>query len=862
MEQALEIVEEKLIPETHFVRVRILEDYGFYKKNDIVTLDECDADDLVLEGKAIQVCISCDRKATRYHCNHDTGINEHLCERHYSAWEPGLANVKIEDKLFSYYEGGITNTIPTRQINFEEFLEFLQEDSELKSKIREEKDKDKRQQLKRGLPYITFSGIFSTRGKTNLIESSGYACFDVDDIQDREKVLDRIISDKYTFCCWESPSGAGLKFLVKIPFVKSDEEYKKYWNAIARHYNINENDEATKDISRACYISYDPYPFFHRDSEIFLDKLDDTVISKISEPVEEVKKSKDESRSGLEYRRIIALFREGKTREEICKIMTAYSKWISSPEQYRQHQLDNAESFVLSEQEGREKSKDKPELILPHEGKLISEFATEVSNVLKDKNILFYRVDAKELVEIERSGFRGIKPNRFITLAERFIIPQARIWNKHAEKWEYKEKSMWTELAGTLLASSILQDSLPQIKRIFTIPLPIMYEGKLTFPIKGYDKRFESWLQHDAPEIDNTNIDLLEAKKVIEEIYSEFCFKDNQDKINAIAALLTPYCRGIFKSFNTRTPVNFYLGNRERAGKDYCAGITGIVYEGAALEDSPISNSENERSNNTDELRKKVLAAMISGRKRMHFSNNKGYIDNAVLEGFTTAERWSDRILGRSENLSFDNEIDFSLSGNVGVTFTADFANRSRFIRLLLDVEDANSRNFKKSNLHGWVKENRSLILSALYSLVNNWITKGMPSGSKPFTSFPEWARVVGGIMECAGYGSPCSPDKETLTLAGDIETNDMKQLFELCYEQIPEEFVKKEVIRNLVSMHGEEIFSSYDFTKRADQIKLALKISKYVGRVLSSIRLVVKDSSVRASRQEYKFTKKEGGLL
>lgn len=62
-------------------------------------------------------------------------------------------------------------------------------------------------------------------------------------------------------------------------------------------------------------------------------------------------KTKDNSRSGLEYRKVIALFRKGKTRAEIIKEMQAYAKWVSAPEQYRQHQLDSAENFVLQEQD-------------------------------------------------------------------------------------------------------------------------------------------------------------------------------------------------------------------------------------------------------------------------------------------------------------------------------------------------------------------------------------------------------------------------------------------------------------------------------------------------------------------------------
>ena len=50
-------------------------------------------------------------------------------------------------------------------------------------------------------------------------------------------------------------------------------------------------------------------------------------------------------------------------------------------------------------------------------------------------------------------------------------------------------------------------------------------------------------------------------------------------------------------------------------------------------------------------------------------SNNKGRLNNAVFEAIITAEKYSDRILGKSELLTFDNEMEFSLSGNVGIGF-------------------------------------------------------------------------------------------------------------------------------------------------------------------------------------------------
>jgi hypothetical protein len=503
-------------------------------------------------------------------------------------------------------------------------------------------------------------------------------------------------------------------------------------------------------------------------------------------------------------------------------------------------------------------------LILAGTGKLISKFAKELAEVIKHKNTLFYRHEAKDIVEISRvkgceeemtyTGFLEITPNRFISLIERYIIPKIEVTGKGGIVNIF-EKSMNKESASVILSSQEFQESLPQISRIFTIPLPILYKDELTFPNRGYDKRFNSWLPYNAPNITTDNMTLADAKELIDIMLKEFCFKNELARTNAIAALLTPFLRGLFPTFSTRTPVFFYEANRERCGKDYLAGITGILYEGSALEETPISVSE-KSSSSSEEIRKKITAAFINGRKRLHFSNNRGHIDNAVFESFTTNSKYSDRPLGKSTMVSFDNEMDVSLSGNIGVTYTADFANRCKFIRLFLDIEDANQRKFENPDLQEWVKTHRGLVLSALYMLVKNWIDNGKPLGQIPFTSFPHWAQVCGGIMEAAGYDNPCSPDPE-LCVTGDTETLEMKALFELCYANYPERVINKETIRNLISGSG-ELFGYLDLNTRSDQTKFGIKIIRFTNRVLSGIRLLPRDESVRSSRMEYVFTKKD----
>lgn len=495
---------------------------------------------------------------------------------------------------------------------------------------------------------------------------------------------------------------------------------------------------------------------------------------------------------------------------------------------------------------------------LPGNGVLISEFADKLVKKFKTTEELFLRKDLNEIVEVYEDSFKIIKSKRFITLAERYFKPWTKIWMKSGGTIQVT-KSMNSQTASVVLASPNFQDKIPKIKRIFTVPIPIIYNDKLTFPKKGYDPRFESWMNFGSPTI--KEIPLEDAKKIFYKIYYEFCFQNKQDYTNAIAHLITPFLRGLFSDFNVRTPLFCWLANRERAGKDYGAGIQGLVLEGAAVSEAPISTGGYGGSSGNEELRKKIVSALISGKKRLHFENNKGRLNSAVLEGVLTSKFYSDRLLGKNETPNFSNEIDFSISGNVGISFTPDLANRSRFVRLFLDIEDANKRNFEQPNLHKWVLDNRDLIISAIYSLIKNWIDKGKPKGSVPFASYPEWAEICGGIMEAAELGNPCEEDKKIVdTISLDQDTDDMKDLFEYIYEEKPDEWLSKKDIKKMIQ-NEESIMSWINWDEKSHQTKFGQKIDKFVGRILSDIRLTVKKLDVRASRRKYKFSKEKANF-
>jgi len=502
---------------------------------------------------------------------------------------------------------------------------------------------------------------------------------------------------------------------------------------------------------------------------------------------------------------------------------------------------------------------------LPGSGILMSDFAKEIGITMKPTNTIFYRPDLKKVVEITRmeiekkiktdkniyTGFSIIEPNRFVTLVEKFINPVVFTYNTTTKSNNSMVKSMSPMQAGIVLCSDDLISNIHSINRIFNVPIPILVDNELVFPNKGYDERFGSWLPENAPNV-RTDMSLEEAKTLISSLYEEFAFENENDRDRAIAALLTPACRGLFPSFSTRTPCFVYRANRERAGKDYCAGITGIVFEGHPAEDAPISSSDKSQGDSA-EFGKKVLSAMISGRKRMHFSNNKGHIDNAAFEKVLTSEIHTDRILGGNKEVTMANEIDFSASGNIGITYTPDFANRCRFINLFLEVENANMRKFKNPNLHGYVNDNRGEILSAMYALIRNWIELGKPEGSKPFSSFQQWARIVGGIMEAAGYSSPCEDDNGSVNIGGDEETNGMKLLYETIGKSSDNGmYLGKDQIHTIIN-DNDELKDIYELNDNSSAIRLGKTLKRFNGRILSDIKLEI--DSTRA-RPKFKFTK------
>ena len=144
------------------------------------------------------------------------------------------------------------------------------------NQIRLEKDKKKRNILKQKLKSICFSGEFSYRSAKNCIKHSGFACLDFDDVDEPSVLRDSLQDNEYIYSAFISPSGNGVKAIVKIP--ASINNHKKYYEAICETFETK-LDTATKDISRVCYESYDTELFINSNSKVWELKKDFTEVT-------------------------------------------------------------------------------------------------------------------------------------------------------------------------------------------------------------------------------------------------------------------------------------------------------------------------------------------------------------------------------------------------------------------------------------------------------------------------------------------------------------------------------------------------------------------------------------------------------
>lgn len=113
---------------------------------------------------------------------------------------------------------------------------------------------------KKSLPYIMFTGSFSRYSTSGFKSPSGLACLDFDHLPDIVFTTEwnRIVSDPYVFAAFRSPSGHGIKALVKLENDTDKTSHKEYVDALKDHFSSPYWDDSSNQLIRGCFMSSDP----------------------------------------------------------------------------------------------------------------------------------------------------------------------------------------------------------------------------------------------------------------------------------------------------------------------------------------------------------------------------------------------------------------------------------------------------------------------------------------------------------------------------------------------------------------------------------------------------------------------------
>jgi hypothetical protein len=117
----------------------------------------------------------------------------------------------------------------------------------------------------------TFAGVFSYRNAKSLVERSPFMVLDIDDLpslDEARRVQNLLINDRFveTVLCFVSPSGHGVKAVVRQPEWVQNCDFKTAFQMLSLHVGFQYGivvDKSGSDVCRACFLPWDPECFIN-----------------------------------------------------------------------------------------------------------------------------------------------------------------------------------------------------------------------------------------------------------------------------------------------------------------------------------------------------------------------------------------------------------------------------------------------------------------------------------------------------------------------------------------------------------------------------------------------------------------------
>lgn len=169
----------------------------------------------------------------------------------------------------SFFKSPISNTTPRMSLDLAQVHTLISDVylSPITKKLRSLTNLKERRIFKANrFPYVTFSGIFSSRRDQDLVKHSSLVVFDFDMLPNVAEVRHILLHETAleTQLLFVSPSGNGLKWVLKIEPENGNHRdfFLSVSNYLWRSFGLK-TDGSGRDVSRACFLSFDENSYLH-----------------------------------------------------------------------------------------------------------------------------------------------------------------------------------------------------------------------------------------------------------------------------------------------------------------------------------------------------------------------------------------------------------------------------------------------------------------------------------------------------------------------------------------------------------------------------------------------------------------------
>lgn len=192
--------------------------------------------------------------------------------------QTSFKNSEFKDIQISAYKNCTAKT--SKPVSLEKVFAHIKSGEGFKdivSKLRASQSTKEKDELKKQLPAVTVSGLFTGERKTDkLTTHSGLIQIDIDKPKDKAALKEKLKADVFSLAVFDSPTLTGLKVIVKIDVNPKThlQSFLSLQNYYQQQYQVS-IDEKCKDVTRLMFLSWDESVYINYHSAVWVNPVNE-----------------------------------------------------------------------------------------------------------------------------------------------------------------------------------------------------------------------------------------------------------------------------------------------------------------------------------------------------------------------------------------------------------------------------------------------------------------------------------------------------------------------------------------------------------------------------------------------------------